>query len=202
MVVTVIDLNGMSVAVMEPNSIKFLQDAVRKLPPGSQVLEFGTFCGGSAAAMACVNPNVTIHTTDPDDFSWINGDLNNPFIKWMTTRWPKIQWSGDTVLQIREQTVRPYPNIICHSGPGRSFVFDQKFDLCFIDGDHHTLEIVADFWHCWAMTKPRGLIIGDDYIFDPIAEAVGMIEGGLGFEVQKRTDLNMFYVIRGNNPKY
>ena len=191
------------IVVLEPKAQKYLATAAAAISEGGHILEFGTFCGGSASIMAKANPKVNVHTVDPDDFSWMNDSSKyNPFVLWLETNWGKYKWSGETVLNLRKSVLEKYRNILFYKGYSRGVKIPTRFDMCFIDGDHHTLEIVADFWHCWALTKPGGLIIGDDLIFDPIKEAVEIIERGLGFSVQKMPEINMFCVRKTKDPAY
>lgn len=190
------------VVIIGAKAQAFLQTAAAQIPPGGSILEIGTFCGGSAVIMARANPLVTVHTVDPNEFSWLKRDRSDPFIELLHTHWPQISWTEESVLNLRQQYLKKYPNIQFHRGKGRSVAFSHPFDLCFIDGDHRTLEVVADFWHCWAMTKKGGRIIGDDIVFDSVKEAVKIIEGGLGRPVEHYPELNMFSVVKTSEPVF
>lgn len=193
------------VVCLVPKAVDFLLTKVAELPPGSHVLEIGTFCGGSAALMASANPGVTVHTIDADDFAWMSRTADEcAFVRYLETNHPQVNWCGSEVLRIRQRALAPLPNVRSYSGRSRAIGLDPRlrFSLCLIDGDHRTNEVIADFWHCWAMTKPGGTIIGDDFIFAPVREAVDVIERGLGFPVNRMEAINMFAVTRGPDPVF
>lgn len=44
----------------------------------------------------------------------------------------------------------------------------SKYDLAYIDGSHTLVDASVDLYHTWAMTKPGGLIVVDDYEYTDV----------------------------------
>lgn len=46
----------------------------------------------------------------------------------------------------------------------------EKFDLVYIDGSHMAKDVMADALLVWPLVKKNGLVIFDDYLWDPYPE--------------------------------
>jgi predicted O-methyltransferase YrrM len=113
----------------------------------SNVMEIGSFCGGSAALMLgeqCLHNLVTIDMVQPQ----CQGILSKNIQKFNVHNINVTQIYGDSRnLVVREKVFSIFP--------------PNHLDLLFIDGDHFYSR--PDFEYYQHLVKPGGLIIWDDY---------------------------------------
>jgi predicted O-methyltransferase YrrM len=48
----------------------------------------------------------------------------------------------------------------------------RRFDVIYIDGSHHSADVLADAMHCWPMIRGRGIVIFDDYEWTFFSDAI------------------------------
>ncbi|MBK8175282.1 MAG: class I SAM-dependent methyltransferase [Rhodospirillales bacterium] len=69
------------------------------------------------------------------------------------------QFLGDlTVRKIKDVSQRVLPEMI-ESG--------ERFDVIYVDGSHHTLDVMTDAVMAWRLLEENGLLIFDDYFWQP-----------------------------------
>lgn len=150
-----------------PWAIQFVINTVQILPPGSSILEMGTFVGGTTRLFAEANSNITIHTIDIDGFG--DTDLNpefgsfnaNPMVKTMQEKYGLSEISVEDLYEIRKMHIEDYPSIITHSGRSRDLDL-KNIDLVFVDASHQQDEVISDLRYAWSILKDGGYIFGDD----------------------------------------
>lgn len=129
---------------------------IARLPPGSIVLEMGTFVGGTTCLLAQANPDVIVHSVDLNQFSEDNHmladlrqELNLPDLK------------ASDLPEIQRMHVEDYANVHLHTGDSKSLNLNN-ISLVFIDADHNTGTVLKDLEYAWARLLPGGYIFGDD----------------------------------------
>jgi len=160
-----------------PWAIQFVIDTVKTLPPGSIILEMGTFVGGTTRLFAQANPNITIHTIDIDTFgdTIINPDFGhfaeNPMIVTIQETYGLLGISVEDVLEIRKLHIEDYPNIISHLGNSTDLKL-ENIDLVFVDASHTYEDVLNDLRYAWGIVKDGGYIFGDDVHSAPLYNAL------------------------------
>lgn len=129
---------------------------IARLPPGSIVLEMGTFVGGTTCLLAQANPDVIVHSVDLNQFdndkhmiTELGRELNLPDLK------------ASDLLEIQRMHVEDYANIHLHTGDSKSLDLNN-ISLAFIDANHNTDRVLEDLEYVWNRILPGGFIFGDD----------------------------------------
>jgi len=122
------------------------------------IVEFGSYCGRSARAMAD-NTNGIVYAVDP----W-NGDYPGKFTDSMadinTFVMPEfVQNLADHISDKKVFAVRTWAE--CFNLP-----IGVKADFVFIDGDHRYKEVIKDIKKAKSLLRPGGMLAGHDYIHD------------------------------------
>jgi predicted O-methyltransferase YrrM len=130
------------------------------LPRPVRYLEIGSFEGGSLALIHTLLRG-EMRATAIDPFShypelaatdWISTEAR------FDANTEKIGAAG-AVRKLRGRSIDHLPRLI-DAG--------EKFDLIFIDGSHHMLDVMVDAALAWRLLARPGLMIFDDYWFDEI----------------------------------
>lgn len=129
---------------------------VAKLPPGSIVLEMGTFVGGTTRLLALANPEVIIHSVDLNQF----GDDNHMLAELREAlNLPNL--AASDLLEIQRLHVEDCANVHLHTGDSKSLDLNN-ISLAFIDANHDTDAVLEDLEYVWDRMLPGGYIFGDD----------------------------------------
>lgn len=136
--------------------INWINLEISKLPPGSIVLELGTFVGGSTQLFARANKDIIVHTIDLNQFDDDNHMLRDIV---STYELPLLQVSD--LLEIQKIHVEDFPNIILHTGDSKSLNI-KNVSVVFIDANHTEEGVFADLEYAWNCLKDDGCIFGDD----------------------------------------
>ena len=119
------------------------------------ILEIGSFVGGSAALFLTLLPAARIVCVDP-----FSGDLHGG-----------EAYNGDTatIEQRFDAALAPFPGRVeklrSRSVPALDALGAQgrRFDVIYIDGSHHHDDILVDSLLAWPMLMVGGLMMWDDY---------------------------------------
>lgn len=169
-----------------------IYEYIKSLPPGSVILEMGTFVGGSARLFALANPQITVHTIDVCQFEnpQITPDQIFEYVKKVTD----LPLSRKDLFAILRMHIEDLPNIISHVGSSTSLTLTDV-DLVYIDADHSYNAVQKDLKHAWSMLKDDGWILGDDMNWEGVYNAVNefsiemdvpFLTYGKCFSMQKR----------------
>jgi SAM-dependent methyltransferase len=154
-------------SLSHPTEMRALDWIVRQLPPGSRVLEVGSFMGVSAAVMAHANPQVSVQSIDV--FSkWNNStEIQKSYLRlWQ----PQVdRFLGEGAIRSREacaERLAHYPNLQLIEGASPHEFQDTEItdiDLYFEDANHDNPGLASnlDFW-C-KRVKSGGLVLLHDY---------------------------------------
>jgi predicted O-methyltransferase YrrM len=145
--------------------INWINTEISKLPPGSIILELGTFVGGSTHLIAKANRHVIIHTIDLNKF-----DENSHMLEAMKKEYSLPKLKPSDLLEIQKMHVEDFENIILHTGDSKSLDINN-ISLVFIDAGHTEEEVQADLEYAWDRVIPGGFIFGDDANYSNVYNA-------------------------------
>ena len=135
---------------------KWITNEIAKLPPGSKVLELGTFVGGTTRILALSNPQIIVHSIDLNEF-----DNNNHMLEAMRMDRNLPNLVASDLLEIQRIHTEDCANIQLHTGHSRSLDIND-LSISFVDASHSQDEIIQDLEYVWQRTLPNGFIYGDD----------------------------------------
>lgn len=136
--------------------VNWINLEISKLPPGSIILEMGTFVGGTTHLMAKANKDVIIHTIDLNNFK-----EDNHILKSMRASHNLPQLTPSDLLEIQKMHIEDFPNIIPYTGDSKSLDL-KNLSLVFVDADHNESSVIADLEYAWDRLLDGGVIFGDD----------------------------------------
>ncbi|MDE3174642.1 MAG: class I SAM-dependent methyltransferase [Pseudomonadota bacterium] len=124
-------------------------------PEARDVLEIGSFVGGSARLFLTLLPEARIVCVDP-----FTGDLHGG-----------EAYNGDeaTIEQRFDEALAPFPGRVekmrSRSVPALDALGleGRRFDVIYIDGSHHHDDILVDSLLAWPLLRVGGLMMWDDY---------------------------------------
>lgn len=124
-------------------------------PLAREVLEIGSFVGGSASLFLTLLPEARIVCVDP-----FTGDLHGG-----------EAYNGDvaTIEQRFDEALAPFPGRVektrSRSVPALDALAVQgrRFDVIYIDGSHRHDDILVDSLLAWPLLRVGGLMMWDDY---------------------------------------
>jgi predicted O-methyltransferase YrrM len=115
------------------------------VPPAGSIVEIGSFKGRSACALA-INPSIFLFCVDP----WTKygfGDFTAYHQEFLR----------NTAHLHNVLTIREYSVVAAHK------LFDYRFDVVFIDGDHTAEQVRADINAWRPLLKRDGILCGHDF---------------------------------------
>ena len=123
------------------------------------ILEIGAFEGRSTVFLATFFPNAHIDTID----TFAGSDEH-----------VAMQRAEPLETMFDRNTAAFAGRITKHRGYSydhlpRLHAAGRRFDVAFIDGSHFADDIYVDTFYCWAMLKPGGVLIWDDYLWGEYA---------------------------------
>jgi predicted O-methyltransferase YrrM len=132
---------------MDPAELKYLAHLSHSAPPGSFIVEVGSFKGRSACALA-LNPGILLYCVDP---------------------WTKYSFGDFTecYAEFRENTAHltnVVPVVKYSSDAADMFAWERrKFHVIFIDGDHTAEHVRSDIEKWRPLLADGGILCGHDY---------------------------------------
>jgi predicted O-methyltransferase YrrM len=152
-----------------PQSLEFILRKIRELPPGSKILEMGTFIGGSACKIAQTNPDIIIHSVDLNDYTTTPTNYQQ-YLPHVQRHLHAPQLTTDDLPELQQMQTEDYPQIILHTGNSRSLGI-QNFSLVYIDANHTAKEVFLDLNYAWDCVDEGSYIMGDDVNFATVYNA-------------------------------
>lgn len=152
-----------------PQSLEFILRKIRELPPGSKILEMGTFIGGSACKFAQANPDIIIHSVDVNDYATAPANYQQ-YLPHVQRSLDAPNLTTDDLLELQRMQTENYPQIILHTGNSRSLGI-QNFSLVYIDANHTAKEVFLDLNYAWDCVNEGSYIMGDDVNFATVYNA-------------------------------
>lgn len=136
--------------------VSWITREIAKLPPGSNILELGTFIGGTTRLFALANPNVTVHSVDLNQLTDADHMLSA-----LKESFNLPELTAKDILELQKIQTEDCQNIRLYTGHSRSLDI-QNLALSFVDANHDFNEVLKDLEFVWERTLPNGYIYGDD----------------------------------------
>lgn len=121
-----------------------------------RILEIGSFEGRSALFFMQFLPQSTLTSIDPYD-------LDEERVRLAKGRFARnLADYSDRVVQHLEPSQTALPRLLAEG---------ERFDIAYVDGDHSAPAVWQDANAVWPLVKPGGLVIFDDYLWEPTKPA-------------------------------
>ena len=137
----------------------------------TNILEVGTFAGGTAYLLSKEFPDSQITTIDLNNFEeyFQKWDHRDKILTSIQQGYPEINIQVDNIVRIQNIYKSLSPNANFLSGDLKSIDI-SNFDAIIIDGDHSTSVLLSDLDYCYNNMKP-GFIFVDDCVHHHIRQA-------------------------------
>lgn len=169
----------------DPEVFRFLVNAISP----QTIIEIGSWKGHSANFMAdlCKANGLKTRIVCVDTFlggpeHWLlPGQIETLYRK---NGFPTIinRFLGNTIARGNQGSIFPL-TINSSSAAGILKFFNQKADLIFVDGAHEFNDVKSDIELYFPLLTQRGVMFGDDYQYEPLANAVHHCAEKLGVQV-------------------
>ena len=132
------------------------------------------------------------HMVDP----WISeGDETR-------SQWFTNQTSAENSYKFVQERFKNFPTQIIRDYSHNFLINElrsrvQKYDLIYIDGDHHAEAVYLDLVLSWEILKPGGILAGDDYNWK--SKTTNKMEVKMGAIKFEQTYSVKFNIVKGNN---
>jgi hypothetical protein len=135
------------------------------------ILEVGTFAGGTTYLLAKEFTNCQITTIDLNNFEeyFKQYDHKDKILASIKSGYPEVDIQETSVVKIQEIYKSLSPNATFITGDLTSMDITD-FDAVIIDGDHTKHGLLSDLEYCYTNMKP-GLIFVDDCVHPHIKQA-------------------------------
>ena len=135
----------------------------------TQVLEIGTFAGGTTYVLAKALPNNSITTVDPSNFEEYFTEQDHPnHLIYLQSRYPELILEPASFRHIQKLYKKECDNITLITNVVHNVDISQM-SCIIVDGSHKDYDLKNDLKYCYANMKP-GIIFVDDCAYKLIAE--------------------------------
>jgi hypothetical protein len=149
--------------------LKYITDTINKHNLNN-ILEVGTFAGGTTYLLAKQFPNKSITTVDINNFEvYFTKFDHNKHLEMIQSWYPDINIQVNSIVKIQQLYKNNCKNIILFEGNWHTIDI-STFDVILIDGDHSKNALLADLKYAHANMKKTGIIIVDDCVLPSIRE--------------------------------
>jgi predicted O-methyltransferase YrrM len=133
---------------MEPDELRYLAHLSYSAPPGSNLVEIGSFKGRSACALG-LNPEINLYCVDI---------------------WPYIENDGQWWYDIFRHNTAHLSNVHPVVRPSRYAAMEfaqqgMRFSVIFIDAEHTRYNVISDINAWRPLLAEGGILSGHDYEF-------------------------------------
>jgi len=134
-----------------------------------QVLEIGTFAGGTTYLLAKAFPNNSITTVDPSNFEeYFTKHEHQNHLIYLQSEYPEFILEPASFRHIQQLYKKECNNITLLTDIVYNVDISQM-DCIIVDGDHKTEVLETDLEYCYANMKP-GIIFVDDCMHQHISD--------------------------------
>jgi hypothetical protein len=149
--------------------LKCIIDTINKYNLNN-ILEVGTFAGGTSYILAKQFPYKTITTADINNFEVYFTQLDHDKHLAMIQGWyPNINIQPNSIVKIQQIYKNNCENMTLFEGNWHTMDV-STFDAILIDGDHSITALLADLTHAHTNMKKPGIIIVDDCVYPHIRQ--------------------------------
>jgi predicted O-methyltransferase YrrM len=147
--------------------VELCQTVKNKLEDNNlEIVEIGSYCGGSTEIIASVFKKSKINCVDPwqkyvEDCSVYDLDRQELELK--------------EAEMIFEQVIQQYPNVTKNKTTSSDYVknvLDQSIDFIYIDGNHQYSSVKEDIFNWLPKIKRGGVLSGHDYGWPSVSRAL------------------------------
>jgi hypothetical protein len=162
-------LIGKPLSFLNGDKLNFIIFMIKKY--GLQnILEVGTFAGGTTYLLSKEFPNRQITTIDLNNFEeYFQQYDHERILTYIQERYPEINMQADSVVCIQEIYKSMSPNAKFLTGDLK-LIDISDCNAIIIDGDHTEHGLLSDLEYCYTNMKP-GLIFVDDCVHPHIKKA-------------------------------
>lgn len=169
----------------------------------NNILEVGTFAGGTTYLLGKQFPDKSITTVDINNFEVYFTQLDHDKHLAMIQGWyPNINIQPNSIVKIQQIYKNNCENITLFEGNWHTMDI-STFDAILIDGDHSIDALLADLTYAHANMKKPGIIIVDDCVFSHIRKHTHefCISNNLSFSFECPSTYNRFNggIIQGDD---
>lgn len=163
-------LTSRPLSLMPMNKLKFIIQAINDYK-FTQVLEIGTFAGGTAYILAKTFKNNTITTVDPSNFEEYFTKQNHiTHLKILQSKFPELLLEPASFRHIQKLYKKKCDNITLITDVVYNVDISQM-SCIIVDGGHKVEDIKKDLAYCLENMKP-GIIFVDDCMYQHINQCV------------------------------
>jgi SAM-dependent methyltransferase len=144
---------------------------------GSEILEIGSFEGLSACYLLWRLPDAELTCVDTFEGSPEHAAYGVP-VSELEERFDRnvALFGGERVRKLVGESGRLLPELVAEG---------RRFDLVYVDGSHHGLDVLVDASLAWRLLTAGGVVIFDDYTWtalgdDPLLRPGAAIDAFLG----------------------
>ena len=182
--------------------LKCIIDTINKYNLNN-ILEVGTFAGGTSYLLAKQFPYKTITTADINNFEvYFTLFDHGKHLEMIQTWYPNINIQPNSIVKIQQIYKNNCENLTLFEGNWHT-VDISTFDAILIDGDHSIDALLADLTYAYANMKKPGIIIVDDCVFPHIRQHTQefCISNSLPFSFECPSTYNRFNgdIIQGDD---
>jgi predicted O-methyltransferase YrrM len=156
-------------SLMGDFKVKYITDIINKHNLNN-ILEVGTFAGGTTYLLAKQFPNKSITTVDLNNFEvYFTKFDHDKHLEMIQLWYPDITIQPNSIVKIQQLYKNNCENIVLFEGNWHTMDI-STFDTILIDGDHSITALLADLKYAHANMKKPGIIIVDDCALSYIKE--------------------------------
>lgn len=153
-----------------PNKLTYIIKAINDYKL-TQVLEIGTFAGGTAYILAKALPSNTITTVDPNNFEeYFTIHIHTNHLIYLQSKYPELILEPASFRHIQKLYKKECDNITLITDVVHNVDISQM-SCIIVDGSHKQEDVGTDLEYCYANMQP-GIIFIDDCMYQHINETV------------------------------
>ena len=136
----------------------------------NNILEVGTFAGGTSYLLGKQFPDKSITTADVNNFEvYFTLFDHDKHLEMIQAWYPDINIQPNSIAKMQQIYKNNCENLTLFEGNWHTMDISM-FDAVIIDGDHSITALLADLTYAYANMKKPGIIIVDDCLFSYIRQ--------------------------------
>jgi len=146
-------------AAMIPSWVlDYMMKHIVVLPPGSIVVELGTFVGGTTVLMADANPTVIVHTYDINQFDKYE---DSAMLQHMRDIYELPLLQATDIIEMQRLHLEDYDNIVMHVDDTTN-IAETDIAVALVDDNRDEAALLNVLQQLWPKMAQGGVVLGDD----------------------------------------